>query len=68
MSTTTQKWVMPSVFTTSRIKQWNVEFNDGTSMILAGSHPTMIYHYIKTFWPEKEIKKIAVASTGQVFP
>lgn len=51
---------MPSTMTGLKVHEWNVEFKDGKSMVTTGSHPSMIYHYIHTFWPEKEIKKITM--------
>lgn len=55
---------MPATMTGLKVHEWNVEFKDGKSMVTSGSHPAMIYHYIKSFWPDKEIEKITMLPVG----
>lgn len=42
----------------NRIKKWIVEYDNGQSVIVPGSHPAQVHYYIKTFWPERNIKLV----------
>jgi hypothetical protein len=54
---------MPTALTRLKVREWNVEFKDGKSMVATGTHPAMIHHYVKSFWPDKEIDSITMLPT-----